>query len=124
VLVGFFSARRKDFAALMDAAADELAAHGGQIVGRVVQRRGVSKGGVRRMESPYSSRTVLSSGKVREAADLCERTAADAVVFLTPLTAHQRRVLTEAFGRPVANLADALPAPSSDEGSGVPLRSA
>lgn len=60
------------------------------------------------MGSPYSSGTVLSSGKVREAVELCERTGADAVVFVTPLTEHQRRVLTGIFARPAASLADAL----------------
>ncbi|MFD7325651.1 hypothetical protein ACFV9D_31985 [Streptomyces sp. NPDC059875] len=112
VLVGFFSARRKDFAALMDAAAGELTAGGGRVVGRVVQRRGVSSGGVRKMALPYSSRTVFGNGKVREAAELCERTRADAVVFLTPLTERQCRVLSEIFGCPVIPLVDVLPAPA------------
>ncbi|MFE5482190.1 hypothetical protein [Streptomyces sp. NPDC056527] len=112
VLVGFFSARRKEFGALMEAAAGEVTARGGRVVGEVVQRRGVSRGGVRLMGSPYSSRTVLGSGKVREAVELCERTGADAVVFVTPLTKHQRLVLNEVFGRPVATLADALRAPA------------
>ncbi|MFB7371814.1 hypothetical protein ACFC0D_18410 [Streptomyces sp. NPDC056222] len=108
VLVGFFSARRKDFGALMEAATGEVAAWGGRVVGEVVQRRGVSRGGARLMGSPYSSRTVLGSGKLREAVELCERTGADAVVFVTPLTERQRHVLAGIFARPVASLADAL----------------
>ncbi|MFE7097800.1 hypothetical protein [Streptomyces erythrochromogenes] len=106
VVVGFFSVKQKDFAALMDAAAAALTARGARVVGRIVQRRGVSDGGVARMSRPFSSRTVLRYGKVREAADLCERTAADAAVFLTPLTERQRRVLTAMLGRPAVSLAD------------------
>ncbi|MEU9864837.1 hypothetical protein AB0D99_28565 [Streptomyces sp. NPDC047971] len=112
VLVGFFSARRKDFGALMEAAAGEVAARGGRVVGEVVQRRGVSRGGARLMGSPYSSRTVLGSGKVCEAVELCGRTGADAVVFVTPLTDRQCVVPAEVFRRPVTRLADVLHAPA------------
>ncbi|MEU9874930.1 hypothetical protein [Streptomyces phaeochromogenes] len=104
VLVGFFSAKQKDFAVRMDAAAVDLTARGARVVGRVVQRRGVSDGGARKMTLPYSSRTLLSSGKTREVAALREETGADAVIFLNALTEHQRRVLTEAFGCPAVSL--------------------
>lgn len=109
--MGYFSARQKDFAVRMDAAAAGLSAHGARVVGRVVQRRGVSDGGARKMTLPYSSRTLLSSGKTREVAALCEDSGADAVIFLNALTEHQRRVLTEAFGCPAVSLAEA-PAPA------------
>lgn len=108
MIVGCFSAKQKDFAAQMDAAVREMAARGARAVGQIVQRRGVSSGGARKMNLPYSSRTLLSYGKVRQAAALCERTGADAAVFLTPLTSRQRRVLTGILGCPAANLADVL----------------
>ncbi|MEU0642848.1 hypothetical protein [Streptomyces umbrinus] len=111
LLVGYFSARQKDFAVRMDAAAAGLSAHGARVVARVVQRRGVSDGGARKMTLPYSSRTLLSSGKTREVAALREETGAAAVIFLNALTEHQRRVLTEAFGCPAVSLAEA-PAPA------------
>jgi 50S ribosomal subunit-associated GTPase HflX len=107
VIVGYFSGKQKDFAALMDAAAEELTTRGAQVVGRIVQRRGVSGGGAKKMALPYSSRTLLSHGKTREAAALCERTHADAAVFLTSLTARQRHALTGILGCPVVSLADA-----------------
>jgi 50S ribosomal subunit-associated GTPase HflX len=106
VVVGFFSAKQKDFGALMDAAVADLTARGARVAARVVQRRGVSGGGAKKMHLPYSSRTLLSSGKVREAAATCEETGADAVVFLADLTDHQHRVLEEVFGRPVMSLTD------------------
>jgi 50S ribosomal subunit-associated GTPase HflX len=108
VIVGYFSAKVKDFVALMDSAAEELTARGAQVVGRIVQRRGVSDGGVRKMDLPYSSRTLLSRGKVREVAAACERADADVAVFVASLTAHQRRVLTAILGCPAISLAEIL----------------
>ncbi|MEU4169879.1 hypothetical protein AB0F46_23740 [Streptomyces sp. NPDC026665] len=88
----------------MDAAATELTARGARIVGRITQRRGVSDGGVRKMALPYSPRTLLSSGKIRELAALCEETEADVVVFVPSLTDRQRLVLTEIFDRPTVGV--------------------
>jgi 50S ribosomal subunit-associated GTPase HflX len=110
VLVGQFSAKEKNFVALMDAAAAELTARGARVVGRITQRRGVSDGGVRKMNLPYSSRTLLSSGKVLEVAALCEETDADLVVFVTSLTGRQQNVLTGIFDRPVMSLAEIIDA--------------
>jgi 50S ribosomal subunit-associated GTPase HflX len=106
VIVGYFSGREKDHAAQMDAAARELSALGARVVGRIAQRRGVSRGGARKMGLPLSPRTLLGGGKAREAAALRERTGADAAVFLSPLSPQQRRVLTELLGCPVLSLAD------------------
>lgn len=110
VIVGYFSGRQKDFAALMDTAAQEVTKRGARVAGRIVQRRGVSDGGAGKMALPYSSRTLLSYGKVREAATLCDQTNADAAVFLASLTKRQRRVLTAILGCPAVSLADAPPA--------------
>lgn len=110
VLVGYFSAKERDFATLMASAAAELAARGARVVGQIVQRRGVSDGGARKMGLPYSSRTLLSYGKVREAAETCEQADADAAVFVASLTERQRRALTAMLGRPAVSLADVLAA--------------
>ncbi|MFE2014287.1 hypothetical protein [Streptomyces sp. NPDC059491] len=108
VLIGYFSAKQKDFGSLMDAAAADLAARGARVVGQVVQRRGVSRGGARAMARPLSRRTVLSQGRIREAAAVCARADADAAVFLWPLTERQRHTLTALLGRPAIGLAEAL----------------
>ncbi|MFG3309993.1 hypothetical protein [Streptomyces wuyuanensis] len=110
VLVGYFSAKQKDFDALMASAATELAAHGARVVVQIVQRRGVSDGGVQKMGLPYSSRTLLSYGKVREVAQACDQVKADAVIFLATLTERQQRTLTDLLGRPALSLADILSA--------------
>ncbi|MEW2128985.1 hypothetical protein [Streptomyces sp. NPDC005435] len=114
VLVGYFSAKQKDFDTLMASAAAELEAHGARVVARIVQRRGVSSGGARKMALPYSSRTLLSHGKVRELAQTCARTDPDAVIFTAPLTTRQRHTLPDLLGHPVATLSDLLPTPRKD----------
>ncbi|MFF1905185.1 hypothetical protein [Kitasatospora sp. NPDC058218] len=110
VVVGYFSAKEKDFATLMASAATELAARGARVVGQIVQRRGVSDGGARKMGLPHSSRTLLSHGKVREVADTCEQADADAVIFVASLTERQRHALTAILGCPAVSLADILAA--------------
>lgn len=107
-LVGYFSAKQKDFEALMASAATELAAHGARVVVQIVQRRGVSDGGAQKMGLPYSSRTLLTYGKVREVALACEQANADAVIFTASLTERQRRTLTDMLGRPAVGLLDVL----------------
>ncbi|MGJ7420123.1 hypothetical protein AB9128_30215 [Streptomyces cinereoruber] len=108
MLVGYSPAGQRDFAALMDAAAAELAARGARVVARAVRRRGVSRGGVAKTALPLSPRTLLSGGKVREVAEIRERTGADAVVLLNPLTERQRHALAECFGCPAVGLAEVL----------------
>jgi 50S ribosomal subunit-associated GTPase HflX len=103
LMVGYFSAKQKDYALLMDQGAENLTALGARVVGRFVQRRGVSDGGVRKMTLPYSSRTLVSTGKAREIAAACQEMRVDAVVFLNALTEHQRRVLSEMFGCPAVS---------------------
>ncbi|WP_406192370.1 hypothetical protein OH807_00810 [Kitasatospora sp. NBC_01560] len=110
VLVGYFSAKQKDFETLMASASTELAARGARVVVQMVQRRGVSDGGVQKMGLPYSSRTLLSYGKVREVAQACDQANADAVIFVASLTERQQRALTDMLGRPAVSLSDILAA--------------
>ncbi|WP_327243603.1 hypothetical protein [Streptomyces sp. NBC_01320] len=106
VVVGCFSAKRKDFTPLVDAAAAELTARGARVVAQSVRRRGFSAGGAKKMRLPYCSRTLMSYGQVRDVAATREETRPDAVVFLTPLTERQRRVLAGTFARPAISLTD------------------
>ncbi|MFE6618260.1 hypothetical protein [Streptomyces sp. NPDC057740] len=108
VLVGYFSAKQKDFETLMASAVTELGARGARVVAQIVQRRGVSDGGVQKMGLPYSSRTLLSYGKVREVARTCDQAYAEAVIFVAPLTERQQRTLTDILGRPAVSLSDIL----------------
>ncbi|MFI7453503.1 hypothetical protein ACIBQX_38855 [Nonomuraea sp. NPDC049714] len=113
LIAGLFSAQRKDHAGLMDDLAAEITELGGRVVRRFVQRRGVSggkkgraPGGQANMDQPYSSRTLMSTGKVREIAQARTETRAVAVVFVNQLTVRQRTVLTEILGCPVLSRSD------------------
>ena len=113
LIAGLFSAKRKDHAALMDDLAAEVTELGGRVVRRFVQRRGVSggkkgraPGGQANMDQPYSSRTLMSTGKVREIAEARTETQAVAVVFANQLTSRQRTALTHILGCPALSRSD------------------
>jgi 50S ribosomal subunit-associated GTPase HflX len=112
VLVGLFSAKDKGIDAQLDLLTAAVQEHGGRVVGRYVQRRGVSHGGADKMTSSFSRRTLLSPGKAREVADACRAAGVGVAVFLNPLTKHQRAVLGDLFDCPVMSSED-LP-PGSD----------
>jgi 50S ribosomal subunit-associated GTPase HflX len=57
-----------------------------------------TRGGVGRMGLPLSRRTLISTGKVHEIAQARQETGASAVIFVNPLTDHQRAALEDAFG--------------------------
>ncbi|MEU8364063.1 hypothetical protein AB0C27_49395 [Nonomuraea sp. NPDC048882] len=68
------------------------------------------------MSRPYSSRTLMSTGKVREIAQERAEADATAVVFFNPLTGRQRTVLSELLGCPVFSRADLQPPGASGAG--------
>jgi 50S ribosomal subunit-associated GTPase HflX len=104
VLVGLFSAREKQYEARLDELAALAQARGSRVVGRYVQRRGASDrwnerpGGADRMSRPFSRRTLLTSGKIREIAEACRKSDIDAAVFVNTLTHTQRTVLADMLG--------------------------
>ena len=85
-LIGLFSGKDKGFGTRLDQLASLVAARGGRVVGRHVQRRGVLHGGVAKM-----------TGKAREVAQACRAAGVDVAVFVNPLTAHQRTALADVF---------------------------
>jgi hypothetical protein len=97
-LVGLFPAKDKEFGVKLDLMAASVEAHGGRVVSRHVQRRGVSDGGAAKMTEPFSRRTLLSPRKAREIAQACRATEVGVAAFVNPLTEHQRAVLGEMFG--------------------------
>ncbi|MEV6374845.1 hypothetical protein [Micromonospora musae] len=109
VLVGLFSAKDKEFGAKLDLLAASVKAHGGRVVSRQVQRRGVSHGGAAKMTESFSRRTLLSPGKVREIAQACRAAEVGVAVFVNPLTEHQRAVLGDMFGCLVISSEDLTP---------------
>lgn len=114
ITAGMFSARVRDHGALMDELDARIIELGGRVVGRHVQRRGISggkkwksqPGGRASMQQPYSARMVFSHGKVRELAVLREALDAVAVVFFNEVTPRQRAVLCAVVGCPVLDQRD------------------
>ena len=70
------------------------------------------------MDRPYSSRTLMSTGKVREIVAARVQTEAKAVVFANELTARQRTVLAELLGCPVFSSGDLRAPEAADSGRG------
>ncbi|WP_433088530.1 hypothetical protein ACQP1P_20870 [Dactylosporangium sp. CA-052675] len=106
VLVGLFSAKDRDYQARLDALDARVAALGGHVLERFVQRRGVSDGGVRLMTAPLTRRFLIGPGKLEEIATTCSSQSIDAVVFANDLSAYQRRWLSTRLGRPVLTATD------------------
>jgi 50S ribosomal subunit-associated GTPase HflX len=106
LLVGLFSAKDKGFEVTLDVLTASVEERGGRVVGRHVQRRGASHGGAARMTEPFSRRTLVGPGKAREIAQVCRATGVGVVVFVNPLTAHQRAVLGDLCGCPVISRDD------------------
>ncbi|MFT5686626.1 MAG: 50S ribosomal subunit-associated GTPase HflX, partial [Myxococcota bacterium] len=98
IVAGLFSAKQPQPEALLSQLADALEARGAVIVGRVFQRRGVSRGGAAKMNQPLSWRTVFGPGKTREIVALCQETDADCLVTCNILIDKQRKTLSELTG--------------------------
>ncbi|MEV4121635.1 hypothetical protein [Micromonospora sp. NPDC049645] len=104
VLVGLFSAKEKKYDVRLDELAALAKARGSRVVGRYVQRRGASDrwkqrpGGAARMSMPFSRRTLLTHGKIREIAEACRNADIDAAIFVNTLSHVQRTVLADVLG--------------------------
>jgi GTP-binding GTPase N-terminal len=101
VVVGLFSAKDAQYEIRLAELVALVEARGGRVVSRYVQRRGASDrwnerpGGAARMSQPFSRRTLLTNGKVREIAEACREANVDAAVFVNILTPVQRTVLVD-----------------------------
>ena len=101
IVAGLFSANLAQYEWFMNELTRTVESHGGLVVAMFVQRRGASDGGVRRMHDPYSRRTLMTMGKIREMAAAREALKATAVVFHNPVTEQQRAVLSRLLDCPV-----------------------
>jgi hypothetical protein len=104
VLVGLFSAKEKQYERRLDELAVLAEARGSRVVHRFVQRRGASDrwherpGGASRMSRPFSRRTLLTYGKLREIWVVCREADIDAAIFVNALTSVHRTVLADILG--------------------------
>ena len=99
VVCALVSARVEAPEALLDTMTGELERAGAVVVGRMLQRRGVSRsrrpGGAAKMDQPMG-RGLFSDGKVAELAALTRANQASLLIVQNAITAGQRRVLATA----------------------------
>ncbi len=109
ILAALLSAK-EDAPARMAEASQRLREAGAEVVGTLLQRRGVSRakgpGGAQRMADPLDRKTVLGRGKVAELGALCESRAASWVVFLNELEPPQVAALSQITGVCVGDMRD------------------
>ena len=70
LIVALFSMKEKDIERHLENVESIINSNGGIVVGKLVQRRGVSRakkpGGVKKLDSPLNSSTFIGKGKVEE----------------------------------------------------------
>jgi GTPase len=85
---------------------------GGEIVGKLLQRRGVSRskiaGGAKKLHQPLDSSTFIGKGKSDELKELCNKTKSDMVVFINKLKKTQIEKLSILTGCEVIYLSEFL----------------
>jgi 50S ribosomal subunit-associated GTPase HflX len=96
ILAVLISAKSKDVERRLAAREAALAPQGVEVVGTLVQRRGVSRGGVKSMDAPMSSATFFGSGKARELESLVRERQAEIVYVLNRLSGAQLARLSSA----------------------------
>ncbi len=86
---------------------------GGIIVGRVIQRRGVSRstkpGGSKQSDQPLDPSTYIGKGKALELKELCHETTCDLIICINTLSNGQVETLEELTHCKVLLLSDYLP---------------
>lgn len=102
ITAGLVSAKDKDAPKRLDEVEAMLIQLGASVVGRVVQRRGVSRakkpGGVLKMDSPMSAASIIGTGKAKELAVLASEARANTVIFVNPLKSSQQSRLKQMTG--------------------------
>lgn len=100
------SAKSKDLERRLAVCEAALASKSVDVVATFVQRRGVSRGGVRSMRSPMSSATFFGSGKTHELALLVKERRAEVVYVLNRLSVTQVARLSAAVACPIISSPD------------------
>jgi 50S ribosomal subunit-associated GTPase HflX len=115
IIAALVSAKATDAEERIGALTSALAARGVEVVGTLVQRRGVSRskspGGAKHLDAPLSSATFIGSGKVEELARLVNERKVSVVFFLNDLSSAQVQRLASLVGCAVVPCSDvAFPA--------------
>ncbi|WP_430402861.1 hypothetical protein [Fluviicola sp.] len=93
IIAGLISYKTKESESSFSELEKHIKNNGGEIVGQLIQRRGVSRsrmpGGSKKLEQPLDSSTYISKGKANELKELCTNTKSNIVVFINKLSNSQ-----------------------------------
>jgi 50S ribosomal subunit-associated GTPase HflX len=93
IIAGLVSYKMRESENLFSELENHIKNNGGEIVGQLIQRRGVSgsqiSGGSKKLDQPLDSSTYISKGKARELSELCSKTKSDVVIFINKLSKSQ-----------------------------------
>lgn len=106
IVAALVSAKATDTDERIRVLTSALVPYGVQIVGALIQRRGVSRGGTKAMEAPLSSATLIGPGKAVELAQLVRDRQATVVYFLNALSSAQSTRLSAFTECPVISCPD------------------
>lgn len=92
---------------------DFIVGRGDEVVGKLLQRRGVSRskiqGGSKRMDMPLTQRTLFGPGKTQELAALAQFAEASHLLIFNSITDGQRLALAGLTGTEVYSFTDDSP---------------
>ena len=113
ILAVLVSAKATDTDERIRAFTAALAERGVEVVGSLVQRRGVSRssspGGSKHLDAPLSSATFIGPGKVDELRELAQARDATVIYFLNQLSAAQTMRLSALTGCSVVACPNLVP---------------
>lgn len=106
VVAALVSAKSTDTDERLRILTSALVPLGVEVVGSLIQRRGVSRGGTKRMDAPLNGATLIGPGKAQELAQLVRDTQAAVVYFLNDLSSAQLTRLATLCNCPVISCLD------------------
>ena len=99
IIIAALISSKLDKEAFLNPIRENLISKGNQIIGEVIQRRGVSRnkkvGGSKNMDAPMNPKTYLGSGKILELKEEVKNTQPELVVFLNNLNKNQQTIIEE-----------------------------
>ena len=106
IVAGLVSAKAIDTDERIRTLTAALLPHRVEVVGTLIQRRGVSRGGTKRMDAPLNSASLIGPGKAEELAKLVRDRQAVVVYFLNDLSSAQIARLAALSDCPVISCPD------------------
>jgi 50S ribosomal subunit-associated GTPase HflX len=110
LVCALLSAHIKNPELVMQEMEASIVGRGDEVVGRLLQRRGVSRsktpGGSNRMDMPLTQRTLFGPGKTQELAALAKSAEASHLLIYNSITGGQRYALGELTGTEVHSFTD------------------